>query len=99
MINLQPLKIKSNEFTCRKIEEIFEKNTYENVNLLKKLFEEIKQESIEVVNQQLNRFRDVKQIGKFQNFLNLKQIYAYLIQENIYLYMISNFNVKNQKII
>ena len=59
------MKIKSNEFTCRKIEEILEKNTHENFNLLKKLFEEIKQEAIEVVNQQLNRFREVKQIGNF----------------------------------
>jgi hypothetical protein len=59
------LKIKSNEFTCLKIEEILEKNTHENFNLLKKLFEEIKQEAIEVVNQQLNRFREVKQIGNF----------------------------------
>ncbi len=59
------MKIKSNEFTCLKIEEILEKNTHENFNLLKKLFEEIKQEAIEVVNQQLNRFREVKQIGNF----------------------------------
>ena len=40
--------------------------------MLKKFFEEIKQEAVEVVNQQLNRFRDVKQMGKSQNFICLK---------------------------
>jgi hypothetical protein len=66
------LKIKANELTCRKIEDILEKNTLENINMLKKFFEEIKQEAVEVVNQQLNRFRDVKQMGKSQNFICLK---------------------------
>ncbi len=66
------MKIKANELTCRKIEDILEKNTLENINMLKKFFEEIKQEAVEVVNQQLNRFRDVKQMGKSQNFICLK---------------------------
>jgi hypothetical protein len=58
------LKIKANELTCRKIEDLLDKNTYENINLLRKFLEEIKQEAVEVVNQQLNRFKDVKQMGK-----------------------------------
>lgn len=48
----------------KKIEDLLEKNPIENVNLLRKYFEEIKPEIIEIVNGQLNKFREVYQMGK-----------------------------------
>lgn len=61
----QPLKIKSTDVVVKKIEDIFDRNASEHVSSLKKLFEEAKFMSIEVVNLQLNKFREVNQMGKF----------------------------------
>ncbi len=55
--------MKINEIVCRKIEELLDKNAYDNMNGLKKLFEDARQEAIENVNLQLKKFRNVKQIG------------------------------------
>jgi hypothetical protein len=44
---------------------VLDKSAYENVNLLKKHFEDVKQEAVEIVNAQLNKFREVKQMGKY----------------------------------
>lgn len=42
---------------------MFDRNPID-MGLLRKILEEIKQEAVEVVNIQLSRFRDVKQMGK-----------------------------------
>ena len=52
----------------KKIEDIFEKNTVDYIGSIRKLFDDAKTESIEVVNLQLNKFREVNQMGKFENF-------------------------------
>lgn len=59
-----PLKIKtSTEANCKKLEDYFERAPLENIGQMKKIFDDIKQEAVEVVNIQLSRFRDVKQMG------------------------------------
>jgi hypothetical protein len=57
------LKIKSNESLVKKIEEYIDKNLIEHVSQIRKLLEELKQESIEMVNLQLSKFREVNQMG------------------------------------
>ena len=46
------------------MEDIFERNSVDYVANLRKLFEEAKLMSIEVVNLQLSKFREVNQMGK-----------------------------------
>jgi hypothetical protein len=58
-----PLKLKINEMTCKKLEEIFERSPLDSIGQMKKLFDEIKQEAVEAVNQQLARFREVNKMG------------------------------------
>ncbi len=57
------MKIKSNESLVKKIEEYIDKNLIEHVSQIRKLLEELKQESIEMVNLQLSKFREVNQMG------------------------------------
>lgn len=58
-----PLKLKTNEGACKKLEEIFERSPLDNIGQMKKLFEEVKHEAVEIVNQQIGRFRDVNKMG------------------------------------
>jgi hypothetical protein len=56
--------MKINENNVKKIEEHFDKNPIEHINQLKKCFDECRLEAVEYVNFQLNKFRQVHQIGK-----------------------------------
>ena len=47
------------------MEEILDKNPFDHLNQLRKLFIDAKQEASEIVNIQLNKFKDTNQIGKF----------------------------------
>lgn len=58
-----PLNLKVSETSCKKLEDMFERSPLENIAQMKKIFEEIKLDAAEVVNLQLNRFREVKQLG------------------------------------
>jgi hypothetical protein len=58
-----PLKLKINENYSKRIEDIFDRNSADNINHLKKLLEEAKHESIDEVNLQLSKLREVKQLG------------------------------------
>ena len=60
----KPLKLKVNESTTQRLEEIFDRNPLDNIAYVRKLFEDAKQEAIEDVNQQLKRIRDLNQMGK-----------------------------------
>jgi hypothetical protein len=60
----KPLKIRISEATSKKLEELFDRNALDNYSLIRKTFEEAKHEAVEVVNAQLNKFREVKQMGK-----------------------------------
>ena len=60
----QPLKIKTNDTLVRKIEDYLDKNPIENLNTIKKYFDDAKLDAIEQVNGQLTRFREVHQMGK-----------------------------------
>jgi hypothetical protein len=51
------------------MEEILDKNPFDHLNQLRKLFIDAKQEASEVVNIQLNKFKDTRQIGKDPNFI------------------------------
>ena len=58
-----PLKLNINEQTCKKLEDLFDRTALDNLAQIKKLFEEIKYEALDVVNMQLAKFREVKQMG------------------------------------
>ena len=47
------------------MEEIFERNSLEHLNHLKKLLDDAKHEAVEEINVQLGKLREVKQLGKF----------------------------------
>ena len=60
-----PLKLKNvSEAACRRLEEAFERAPLDNIAQMRKLLDDIKQEAVDVVNSQLARFREVKQLGK-----------------------------------
>jgi hypothetical protein len=50
----------------KKIEDLLDKNPMENTSQLRKHFEEIKAEMVDVVNGQLAKFREVHQMGIFK---------------------------------
>lgn len=61
-----PIKLKltaTNETNCKRLEDMFDRSPLDNIAQMKKIFDEIKQEAVEVVNFQLARFREVKQLG------------------------------------
>ena len=62
--NVKPLKLKLNESYAKRIEEIFDRNSLDNLNVIKRLLDEAKCEAVEEVNAQLAKLRDVKQMGK-----------------------------------
>jgi len=61
----QPLKVKCNEMTVKKLDDFFDKSTTADyMPAIRKLLDEAKSDSIEIVNLQLNKFREVNQMGK-----------------------------------
>lgn len=70
MKQIKPLELdKVSEATCARLETLFDRNAQDNLSLMKKLFEEVKLEAVEVVNKQIAKFREVKQLGEL-NFFN-----------------------------
>lgn len=57
-----PLKLKISENLILKLDDYFDKNTTANDNL-KKIYDDIRQEAVEIVNLQLSKFREVNQMG------------------------------------
>ncbi len=57
-----PLKLKISEHLILKLDDYFDKNTTANDNL-KKIYDDIRQEAVEIVNLQLSKFREVNQMG------------------------------------
>lgn len=58
-----PLKIKTNESLIYKLDELYDKNTTDVVSQIKKLFDDVRTEVVDIVNMQLNRLREVSQLG------------------------------------
>ena len=48
---------------CKRLEDLLDRYALDNLNMIKNLFQELKFESIETVNMQLAKFREVKQMG------------------------------------
>ena len=92
-LNLKPLKIKCNELLVKKIDDYLDKNVLDNITAIKKLFEEARLDSIEVVNLQLNKFHDVNQLGRC--FVWIKNILLKKMLLTLFklFYMISTKNV------
>ncbi len=63
---LKPLRIDMNTESLRKLEDNLEKYlpTGENVQQIKRYFEEAKQESVKLINIQLGKYREISQMGK-----------------------------------
>lgn len=96
-----PLKLKINEINCKKLEDMFERSPLDNINQMKKIFDEIKQEAVEQVNFQLNRFQEVKQIGnyyskKFSVIFNFYEINKIEFSVKRLLITLITYNIKRK---
>ncbi len=69
--------------TVKKLDDFFDKSTTADyMPAIRKLLDEAKSDSIEIVNLQLNKFREVNQMGKCHSQTSFSDLFFYAVLIN-----------------